>query len=168
MFERHNHETCASLCGQRSLIFGEIHGLPFAFDNAGADLGSGLALERLFVGVEIFGDADVASGAVFAGKAIEQAAVALAAVAVAVARLAVKGLLDPGGDGVRILDDWIGEEVRIHRCGRLALGSLRMKGRNGLIGSRLSLVCRLLRTGSSVLRQERKARRRGEENCSAA
>jgi len=84
------------------LVLGEVHRLPVASDDACPNLRGGLAFLRLLVAVEILIDADVASRAVFAGEAIEQAAVSLAAVAMAIAGLLVQRLLDLRGDGVRI------------------------------------------------------------------
>jgi hypothetical protein len=84
-----------------------------AFD-AFADLRGGPALAGLFVGVESFLDASAAAGAVLAGETIEQAAMTLAAVAVAVAGLLVEIFLDARGQGIGVLDDGIGEEVRAH------------------------------------------------------
>ena len=74
------------------LVLGEVHRLPVAFDDACTNLRSGLAFSGLLVAVEILIDADVASRAVFAGEAIEQAAVSLAAVAMAIAGLLVEDL----------------------------------------------------------------------------
>src|SRR6266849_9042386 len=93
----------ASLCGQRFLVFGEVHGLPLTVGNPGANLRGGLSPAQLLVSVEVFADADVASRAVFAGEAIEQAAVPLAAVAVAVTRLLIESLFDSRCNGVGIL-----------------------------------------------------------------
>src|SRR5712664_4015238 len=107
----------ASFRGQRFLVFGEVHGLPIASDDVRTNLRGGLPFAQLLVGVEIFADADVASCAVFVGKAIEQAAMPLAVVAVAVTRLLVKSFLDSRCCRVSILHEGIAEEVRIQSRG---------------------------------------------------
>src|SRR6266446_7184095 len=106
-----------SLCGQRFLVFGEVHGLPLTLDNPSANLRGGPSFAQLLVSVEVFADADVASRAVFAGEAIKQAAVSLAAVAVAVTRLLVESFFDSRRNRVSILHEGIAEEVRIHSRG---------------------------------------------------
>src|ERR1700693_2785142 len=106
-----------SFCRQRLLVLSDVHRLPIAFDDACPNLRGGLAFPGLLVAVEILIDADVASRAVFAGEAIEQAAVSLAAVAMAIAGLLVQRLLDLRGDGVRILHDMVRDEVGADRRG---------------------------------------------------
>src|SRR6267378_8171355 len=113
-----------SLRGQQFLVFGEVHGLPFTLDDRCANLRGDLSLAQLLVSVEIFADADVASRAVFAGEAIEEAAVPLAAVAVAVTRLLVERFFDSRRNRVSILHQGIAEELRIHGGGECAGRSL--------------------------------------------
>jgi hypothetical protein len=71
------------------LVFGEVYFLPVAAHDAFADLRGSFALAGLFVGVEGFALADVATCAMTACKTIEQAAVTLAAIAMAVAGLLI-------------------------------------------------------------------------------
>src|SRR6266852_9463054 len=84
------------------LVFGDVYFLPFAVDDAVADLRGSFALARLFVGIEGFAHTDVAAGAVAAGEAIEQALVALTAIAMAVAGMLVKNFFDAAGDGIGV------------------------------------------------------------------
>src|ERR1700676_3015246 len=77
------------VCDRRSLIFADVHGLPFALNNFSADLCGSFSLAGLFVGIQIFTNADPATGAMFADEAIEKAFMALAAIAMAVARFLV-------------------------------------------------------------------------------
>src|SRR5258708_37206396 len=92
-----------SLCGQRLPVFGGVYRLPFALDDACPNLRGGFSLQRLFVGVEVLIDAGAAFGAMFAGKAIEQAAVALGAVAMKIAGLLGKRFLGLRPAGVSLL-----------------------------------------------------------------
>src|SRR6267378_941487 len=157
----------ASLRGQRFLVFGEVHGLPFTLDDRCANLRGDLSLAQLLVSVEIFADADVASRAVFAGEAIEQAAVPLAAVAVAVTRLLVESFFDSRCNRVSILHNEAGEELRIH-------GRRESAGRNLIVisrhrfsgpGLRRALTCR--RTGSCLFRQDCKRQGQAAKSCTA-
>src|SRR6266852_9382241 len=92
------------------LIFRDVYLLPFAVDDAVADLRGSFALAGLFVGVEGFAHADVAAGAVAASEAVEQALVALAAVAMAIAGLLIENFLDAAGDGIGVEHFEVGEE----------------------------------------------------------
>lgn len=130
----------SSLCWQWFLVLGEVHGLPLTLDNPRANLRGSLSLAQLLVSVEIFADANIASRAVFAGEAIQQAAVPLAAIAVAVAWLLVKRLLDSSSNGVGILHAWIGEEFRIHRRRECAGRNLIVKRGDSFIGPGLRHV----------------------------
>ena len=85
------------------MIFADVHGLPFALYDSRADLRGSVSLAGLFVRIQIFADANSATGAVFADEAIEKAFVALAAIAMAVARLLVQNFFDMGREGVGIL-----------------------------------------------------------------
>src|SRR3984893_7952561 len=71
-------------------VFRGVHLLPFAMNDALADLRGRLALARLLVRVKGFLLADVTAGAVAADKTIEKAAMSLAAIAVAIAGLLVE------------------------------------------------------------------------------
>src|SRR5229473_5255695 len=144
----------ASFRGQRFLVFGEVHGLPLTLDNPGANLRGGLPFAQLLVSVEILADADVASRAVFAGKAIEQAAMPLAAVAVAVTRLLVESFFDSRRNRVSILHEGIAEEVRIQSRGERGGRSLIVISGHRFSGPglRRALTCR--RTGSRPFRQD--------------
>src|SRR5437879_9774951 len=126
--------SSGSLGRQRLLVFGKVHRLPGAFDDAGPNLRAGLAFAGLFIAVKIFVDANVASRAVFAGEAIEQAGVTLAAIAMAIAGLLIKRLLDLRGDGVRILNHGLREKVGVHGRRKRTHGDLRVIGRHGLVG----------------------------------
>src|SRR2546429_3352924 len=89
---------------------------------------------HLLVAVEVLIDAGAAARAVFARETIEQALVAFAPVAVAIAGLLVKRFLDLRGNGVGVLHHEIRKTLRIHGFRQLALGSLRMVGRDSLAG----------------------------------
>ena len=116
------------------MIFGDVDGLPFTARDAVADLRGSFSLAGLLVGVEIFANANLTAGAVFADEAIEQAGVSLAAVAVAKTRFLVENFFDAGGDGVGVLHDGIGEGVGAHGGGESASGRLSVEGRGGVIG----------------------------------
>jgi len=64
--------------GKRSLVFGDVDGLPLALDDAITDLRGRFALVGLLVGVEV-SRTKSGSRPVFAGEAIEQTGVTLAA-----------------------------------------------------------------------------------------
>lgn len=98
-------------------VWCDVHRLPFALDDAGANLRGDFSLARLFVAVEILIDARAANGTMLAGEAVEQTGVAMAAVAVAVARLLVERLLDFGGHRVGVLHHWICKEIGVDCCG---------------------------------------------------
>ena len=85
------------------MIFADVHGLPFALNDSRADLRGSFSLAGLFVRIQIFADANSATGAVFADEAIEKAFMALAAIAMAVARFLVQNFFHMGGEGVGIL-----------------------------------------------------------------
>ena len=89
--------------GRWSLIFADVHGLPFALNNSRADLCGSFSLAGLFVGIQIFTNADPATSAVFADEAIEKALMPLAAIAMAVARFLVQNFFHLGGKRVGIL-----------------------------------------------------------------
>src|SRR5712664_2148973 len=157
----------ASLCGQRFLVSSEVHGLPLTLNNPTANLRGGPSLAQLLVSVEVFADADVASRAVFAGEAIEQAAVPLAAVAVAVTRLLIESFFDSRCNCVGILHNEAGEELRIHDRGERA-------GRNLVVisghrfrdpGLRRALTRR--RTGSCLFRQDCERQGKAAKSCAA-
>src|ERR1700730_1229825 len=101
--------TCLGTCLQSlvrdrwSLIFADVHGLPFALNNSGTDLCGSFSLAGLFIRIQIFANADPATGAVFADETIQKAFVALAAVAMAIARFLVQNFFDMSGEGVGIL-----------------------------------------------------------------
>src|SRR6266849_8620643 len=126
------------------LIFGEVYLLPFAVDDAVADLRGSFAFVGLFVGVEGLAHADVTAGAVAAGEAIEQALVALTAIAMAVAGLLVKNFFDAAGDGIGVEHFEIGEERRLHGGRQDVFGSFGVEGGDGVV--------RLRRLGVRVLR----------------
>src|ERR1700674_1429920 len=139
-----------SLRGQRLLVFGEVHGLPRTLDNPCANLRGGLSLAQLLVSVEILTHANVASGTVFAGEAIEQAAVSQASIAVAVARLLVERFLDSSSNRVGILHAGLGEELRMHGRGKRARGNLIMIRRQRFIAPGLRHAHLFWRTGGRV------------------
>src|SRR5204863_4489690 len=143
--------SCGSLGRQRLLVFGKVHRLPGAFDDAGPNLRAGLAFAGLFIAVEIFVDANIASRAMFAGEAIEQAGVTLAAVAMAIAGLLIERLLDLGGDGVGILNHEIREKVGVHGRGKRTHRDLRVIGRHRLVGCGLRRI-RALGLGQAASR----------------
>jgi hypothetical protein len=91
------------VCDRRSLVFADVYGLPLALNDSVADLCGGFSFAGLFVRIQIFANADPASGAMFADEAIEKAFVALAAIAMAVARFLVQNFLHMGREGVGIL-----------------------------------------------------------------
>src|SRR4029077_4061205 len=117
-------------------VFRGIHLLPFAMDDAFADLRGRFALASLLVRIKIFLLADIASGAVAADKAIEQAAMSLAAVAVAIARLLVKNFLRAAGNPVRVEGLNVGEDRCVHRLRQGILRRLRVKRRRRFVHSR--------------------------------
>src|SRR6267378_1726931 len=156
-----------SLRGQRFLVFGEIHGLPLTLDDRSANLRGGLSLAQLLVSVEVFADADVASGAVLAREAIEQAAVSLAAVAMAVAWLLVEGFLDSRRNRVGILHHRIAEELRIHGRGKRPRRTLRVKCRHGLFGPGLRHAHAFRRTRSRAFGQKYERQRETRKSCTA-
>ena len=127
------------MCGRRSLIFADVHGLPFALNDARADLYGSFSFAGLFVGIQIFANAGFATGAVFADEAIEKAFVALAAIAMAIAGLLVKNLFHVRGESVGILHYRIRKIIRTHGGGKRTGGSLIVKRGN---------VARGLRSGS--------------------
>lgn len=86
------------------MVFANINGLPFAAGDAIADLGGSFSLTGLLVGVEILPDADLATGAVFAGEAVQETGVPLTAIAVAIARLLIEDVFDTAGRSVSVLD----------------------------------------------------------------
>src|ERR1700686_3985499 len=90
--------TClwSLVCDRRSLVFADIHGLPFTLNNSRADLCGSFSFASLFIGIQIFTNTDSATGAVFADEAIEKAFVALAAIAMAIARLLVENFFYMG------------------------------------------------------------------------
>src|SRR5580704_718098 len=90
------------------LVFGQVYFLPVAAHDAFANLRWCFAFAGLFVGVEGFALADVATGAVATGEAIEKAAVTLAAVTVAIAGLLVENFVDSCGDGVGVENELVG------------------------------------------------------------
>src|SRR6266436_5187864 len=137
-----------SLCGQRLPVFGGVYRLTFALDDACPNLRGAFALQRLFVGVEVLIDAGAAFGAMFAGKAIEQAAVALGAVAMTIAGLLVKRFLDLRRERVSVLHQGITEEFGVHRRGKRTLRRLRMIRRHRLVCPGLRRVRALRRSRS--------------------
>lgn len=114
--------------GKRLLVVREIHVLPFAADDAFADLRGGLAFVGLLVGIERFADADVAGGAMAADEAVEQAGVALVLVAVAVAGLLVEDAAGATGDEIGVADEGFAKECGAHRRGE------RAPGEGGVVG----------------------------------
>src|SRR6267142_2552058 len=157
----------ASFRGQRFLVFGEVRGLPLTLDNPCANLRGGLSLAQLFVSVEIFADADVASRAVFAGKAIEQAAMPLAAVAVAVTRLLVESFFDSRRNRVSILHEGIAEEVRIQSRGERGGRSLIVISGHRFSGPGLRPALTCQRTGSRPFRQDCERQGKAAKGCTA-
>src|SRR5437016_10249520 len=127
--------SCGSLGRQRLLVFGKVHRLRGGLDDGGPNVRAGLAFAGLFIAVEIFVDANVASRAVFAGEAIEQAGVPLAAVTMAIAGLLIERLLDLRCDSIRILNHGIREKVGVHGRRKRTPGDLRMIGRHRLVRS---------------------------------
>src|SRR6266436_517599 len=156
-----------SLCGQRFLVFGEVHGLPLTLDNPSANLRGGPSFAQLLVSVEVFADADVASRAVFAGEAIKQAAVSLAAVAVAVTRLLVESFFDSRRNGVGILHNEAGEELRIHGRGERAGRNLVVIGGHRFRGPGLRRALTRRRTGSCPFRQDGERQGKAAKSCAA-
>src|SRR6266850_4689251 len=156
-----------SLRGQRFLVFGKVHGLPLTLDYPRANLRGSLSLTQLVVSVEVFADANVASRAVFAGEAIEQAAMPLAAVAMAVARLLIECFFDAARNRVSILHNGIAEELRIHGRGERARRNLLVKRRHGTIGPGLRHAHAFRRTGSRAFRQECEPHREAAKCCTA-
>ena len=115
------------------MIRAEIHVLPFAANDAFANLRGRPTFACLLVGVKIFTDANLAAGAVFAGETIQQAAVALAAVAMAIARLLIKNFLNAGRDGVGVLHERIRKSLGAHGGGESACRRLSVEGRDGFL-----------------------------------
>lgn len=116
------------------MIFADVDGLPFAADDAVADLRGSFSFAGLLVRIEVFANANLAAGAVFADEAVEQAGVSLAAVAVAIARFLVENFFDAGGRCVGVLHDRIGKSVGAHGGRERAGGRLRVEGRGGVVG----------------------------------
>ena len=116
------------------MIFADVDGLPFAANDAVADLRGSFSFAGLLVGIEVFANANLATRAVFTDEAIEQAGVSLAAVAVAIARLLVQNFLDVGGDRVSVLHDGIGKSFGAHGGRESAGGRLRVEGWGGVVG----------------------------------
>ena len=125
---------------RRRLIFADVHGLPLALNDSVADLCGGFSFAGLFVRIQIFANADPATGAMFADEAIEKAFVALAAVAMAVARLLVKNFFHVGCEGVGVLHYRIRKIIGAHGRGKRASGSFVME--RGYIGSGLGFAKR--------------------------
>src|ERR1700692_2203156 len=97
--------TClrSLVCGRWSLIFADVHGLPFALNDSRAGLCGSFSFLGLFVGMKILADAGLATGAMLANEAIKKTFVALAAIAMAIARLLVENFFRVGREGVGIL-----------------------------------------------------------------
>ena len=124
--------------GGRSLIFVDVHGLPFALN----DSRRGFVREFFLCGFARrntdLRERRSAAGAMFADETVEKAFVALAAVAMAVARLLVENFFHVGREGVGILDYRIRKIVGAHGGGKRACGRLRLWNA-GYIGSGLGL-----------------------------
>jgi hypothetical protein len=149
---------------ERRLIFGDVHGLPFTARDAFADLRRSFAFARLFVGVQIFANANLATGAVFADETIEQTGMALAAVAMAIAGLLIQNFFDARGDGVGVLHYGIAKSVRAHGGGESACGSLIVEGWNALIIVGLRNEGEIVCAGNGLLWQQQQGERKTEKN----
>ena len=78
----------------------------------------------LFVGIQIFANAGLATGAMLADETIEKTFVALGAIAMAIARLLVENFFHMGREGVSILDHRIRKIIGAHGRRKRAGGSL--------------------------------------------
>jgi hypothetical protein len=152
--------------GERRLVFGDVHGLPFAASDAFADLRGSFALARLFIGVKIFAHANLAAGAMFADETIEQAAVTLAAVAMAIAGLLIQNFFDGGGHGVGILHHGIAKGVRAHGGGESACGSPVVEGGDAVVVIGLRNEGEIVCAGNGLLWQQEQSERETEQNRS--
>ena len=122
--------------GQRFLIFADVHGSPFALHDSFANLRGSFSFAGLLVRIQIFADANIADGTVFAGEAVEKTAVTLALVAVTIARLLIENFFNPSGNGVGVLNYRIRESVGAHGRGENFCGSLGVESRDRFAGLR--------------------------------